>query len=271
VPLGLNVRDLEIGQATIVEGTIDSACSPVRPVLCSNPAALFPQRAYQVEFPNPVYPPRLVIKLSHKSFHRHTHNTNHATGTGGFPCSRCARMSFCCLPNNWRREEPILEYVLTVHSPKVKNNKQGQPSMTTSWLAFWLYFLHPHFVKRASKARLISFFHTHPLPSPPSTPQPFAEMYTQAFERLYLANKIRRDSAIRILKMWNFLSCLAGADVTLGVADHVRQRFDVSPLEMDEPVRMLQDPPPHVRYVLSPLFHRPFVFATRVYWQGDEE
>jgi hypothetical protein len=84
-------------------------------------------------------------------------------------------------------------------------------------------------------------------------------MYTQAFERLYLANKIRRDSAIRILKMWNFLSCLAGADVTLGVADHVRQRFDVSPLEMDEPVRMLQDPPPHVRYVLSPLFHRPFV------------
>ncbi|KAM3569953.1 hypothetical protein VYU27_007962 [Nannochloropsis oceanica] len=114
--------------------------------------------------------------------------------TGGFPCSRCARLSVCCLPNNWRREEPILEYVLTVHSPK-----------------------------------------------------PFAEMYTVAFERLFLAGKIRRHSALRILKMWDFLSCLAEADVTLGVAEHIRRRFDISPTELEEPMRMLEDPPPHVR------------------------
>ena len=72
-------------------------------------------------------------------------------------------------------------------------------------------------------------------------------MYAQSFEKLYLAGNIRRESAVRVLKMWNFLSCLAGADVTLGVAEHVRERFDISPLEMDEPMRMLQDPPPHVR------------------------
>ena len=72
-------------------------------------------------------------------------------------------------------------------------------------------------------------------------------MYTQAFERLYLANKIRRDSAIRVLKMWNFLSCLAEADVTLGVAEHVRERFDISPLELEEPTLMTQNPPPAVR------------------------
>ena len=74
-------------------------------------------------------------------------------------------------------------------------------------------------------------------------------MYTQAFERHYLAGKILRGSAIRILKMWSFLSSLAGDDVTLGVAEHVRRRFDISPLELEESMLMLQDPPPHVRYV----------------------
>jgi hypothetical protein len=72
-------------------------------------------------------------------------------------------------------------------------------------------------------------------------------MYTQAFERLYLANHILRETAIKVLKMWDFLSCLAGADVTLGVASHVRDRFDISPLELEEPMRLIQDPPPHVR------------------------
>jgi len=72
-------------------------------------------------------------------------------------------------------------------------------------------------------------------------------MYTQAFERLQLAGKIRRDSAIRVLKMWSFLSCLAVADVTLGVAEHVRRRFDISPLELEEPIGLVQSPPPHVR------------------------
>ena len=72
-------------------------------------------------------------------------------------------------------------------------------------------------------------------------------MYTQAFERLRLTGKIRRDSAIRVLKMWSFLSCLAEADMTLGVAEHVRRRFDISPLELEEPIGLVQSPPPHVR------------------------
>jgi hypothetical protein len=82
-------------------------------------------------------------------------------------------------------------------------------------------------------------------------------MYTLAFERLFLAGKIRRHSALRILKMWGFLSCLAEADVTLGVAEHIAKRFDISPTELEEPMRMLEDPPPHVRYVVCPLLPQP--------------
>ena len=72
-------------------------------------------------------------------------------------------------------------------------------------------------------------------------------MYTQSFEKLYLAGKIRRESAIRVLKMWSFLSCLAEADVTLGVAEHVRDRFDISPLELEEPMDLLNNPPVYIR------------------------
>lgn len=84
-----------------------------------------------------------------------------------------------------------------------------------------------------------------------------------AFERLFLAGKIRRHSALRILKMWDFLSCLAEADVTLGVAEHIRRRFDISPTELEEPMRMLEDPPPHVRYVPRPLLP-PFTTILRL-------
>ena len=76
-------------------------------------------------------------------------------------------------------------------------------------------------------------------------------MYKAEFERLSLGGKIRRQSAIRVVKMvvkmWNFLSCLAEADITLGVYEHVRQRFQISPLELDEPMYIPYDPPPHVR------------------------
>lgn len=72
-------------------------------------------------------------------------------------------------------------------------------------------------------------------------------MYKAEFERLFLGGKIRRESAIRVVKMWNFLSCLAEADITLGVSEHVRQRFQISPLELDEPMYIPYDPPPHVR------------------------
>jgi hypothetical protein len=72
-------------------------------------------------------------------------------------------------------------------------------------------------------------------------------MYTQAFEKLFVAGKIRRESAIRVLKMWDFLSCLAEADVTLGVADHVKNRFGISPLELEDPMRLLHNPPLYVR------------------------
>ena len=72
-------------------------------------------------------------------------------------------------------------------------------------------------------------------------------MYTKAFEKIYLANKVRRDSALRIVKMWNFLSCLAGADVTLGLNDHVRGRFNILPLELEDSSGLVQDPPPDVR------------------------
>ena len=72
-------------------------------------------------------------------------------------------------------------------------------------------------------------------------------MYKYAFEKLYLAGKIRRESAVRVLKMWNFLSCLAAADVTLGVAEHVRQRFDIQHLELEEPMSVLTNPPLYVR------------------------
>lgn len=72
-------------------------------------------------------------------------------------------------------------------------------------------------------------------------------MYTLAFEKLYVANKILRSTALKVLKMWNVLSCLAGADVTLGLIDHVRERFNISALELEEPARLEQDPPPHVR------------------------
>lgn len=48
----------------------------------------------------------------------------HFTGEGGFPCSRCARLSLCCLPNNWKREDPALEYVLTSNSPKVRKTNE---------------------------------------------------------------------------------------------------------------------------------------------------
>ena len=72
-------------------------------------------------------------------------------------------------------------------------------------------------------------------------------MYTLSFEKHYLAGKVRRESAVRVLKMWSFLSCLAEADVTMGVAEHVRDRFDISPLELEEPIGLVQSPPPHVR------------------------
>lgn len=72
-------------------------------------------------------------------------------------------------------------------------------------------------------------------------------MYLLAWEKLYSAGKIKRKSAIRVLKMWSFLSCLAEADVTLGVADHIRKRFDVAPLEMEDPMRLIHAPPRHVQ------------------------
>ncbi len=74
-------------------------------------------------------------------------------------------------------------------------------------------------------------------------------MYTLSFEKLYFAGKVRRESALRVLKMWNFLSCLAEADVTLGVAEHVQKRFDISPLELEEPMSLLTNSPLYVRYV----------------------
>jgi hypothetical protein len=86
-----------------------------------------------------------------------------------------------------------------------------------------------------------------PLSFPLFPTKPFADMYTKAFEKLYLANKIRRDSALRVLKMWHFLSCLAGADTTLGLADHIRQRFDITLLEMEDSSSLVHSPPPHVR------------------------
>lgn len=71
-------------------------------------------------------------------------------------------------------------------------------------------------------------------------------MHTHSFEKLYVAGKIRRDSAIRVLKMWDSLSCLAEADVTLGLAEHVRSRFDITPIEMEDPMRLLYNPPLNV-------------------------
>lgn len=72
-------------------------------------------------------------------------------------------------------------------------------------------------------------------------------MYTQAFEKLFWAGKIRRDTAVKVLKMWDFLSCLAEADITLGVAEHVRRRFDVAAIELEDPMRLVQAPPLYVR------------------------
>ena len=90
-----------------------------------------------------------------------------------------------------------------------------------------------------------------PTPSPPSSfpfhTQPFVAMFRQSFEKLYLEGKIGRESSVRILKMWDFLSCLAEADVTMGMAEHIRERFDISPLELEEPTGLIQSPPPHVR------------------------
>lgn len=40
-------------------------------------------------------------------------------GEGGFPCTRCFGLSLRCLPNNWKSEAPVLDHVLTTHSPKV--------------------------------------------------------------------------------------------------------------------------------------------------------
>lgn len=51
---------------------------------------------------------------------QHIHSPRY-TGEGGFPCSRCVHLSFCCLPNNWKREDPVLDmYVLSLNSPKVR-------------------------------------------------------------------------------------------------------------------------------------------------------
>lgn len=94
---------------------------------------------------------------------------------------------------------------------------------------------------------LFSFLPSLNLSIFPPYNQPFAEMYTQTFEKLFLANNIRRERAIRVLKIWNFLSSLAEADVTLGVAKHVQRRFNISPLELEEPTYLIQNPPPHVR------------------------
>ena len=47
--------------------------------------------------------------------------------------------------------------------------------------------------------------------------------------------------------MWSFLSCLAESDVTLGVAEHIRQRFDVAPLEIEDSLRLVHSPPLHVQ------------------------
>lgn len=72
-------------------------------------------------------------------------------------------------------------------------------------------------------------------------------MYLLAWENMYWAGQIKRKCAIRVLKMWSFLSCLAEADVTLGVADHIRKRFDIAPLEMEDPMRLVHAPPLHVQ------------------------
>lgn len=193
------------------------------------------------------------------------------TGEGGFPCSRCSRLSFCCLPNDWKREDPVLEYVLTCNSPKVRKGRetrrtskredrgrtrgtQRKLGLFPTLLSSTLSLAHSHIIGRVSfvPLSLRLFFNCVarfqlPLSPLPSPSQPFAEMYTLAFEKLYVANKIHRTTAIKVLKMWDVLSCLASADVTLGLADHVRQRFDISAIDMEEPARLEQDPPPHVR------------------------
>jgi hypothetical protein len=73
--------------------------------------------------------PLLVCNTFTKAAHgpllttsQYTHTLNSPlTGEGGFPCSRCFGMSLRCLPNNCATEDPVLEYVLTIHSPKVRN------------------------------------------------------------------------------------------------------------------------------------------------------
>jgi len=160
-------------------------------------------------------------------------------------------MSLRCLPNNCAMEEPALEYVLTSHSPKVRQGcvkeetgkgmegatpKSIEPPLLCHYISLVL--------STAPLSFLLLFIFTS---SFPFHTQPFVAMYTLSFEKLYLAGNIRRESAVRVLKMWSFLSCLAEADVTTGVAEHVRDRFDISPLELEEPVGLVQSPHPHVR------------------------
>ncbi len=71
-------------------------------------------------------------------------------------------------------------------------------------------------------------------------------MYSLALEDMHARGELDRSCAVRMLKTWHVFSLLAEADVSLGVARRLRKLMNISPLELEDPQRLLADPPPHV-------------------------
>lgn len=84
---------------------------------------------------------------------------------------------------------------------------------------------------------------SHPI-SPPF-PQATAELFKQVFGNMLPT--VRRQQVLRVLKIWHFCSRLVESDVTLGMATFVSERFGVSYIDVEDPIELATDPPPHVR------------------------
>ena len=72
---------------------------------------------HQYHFPSLICGKQALKKSTHFAF-----TAIYPTVEGGFPCSQCFGLSLRCLPNNWVIEEPVLEFVITTHNPKVRKD-----------------------------------------------------------------------------------------------------------------------------------------------------
>ena len=80
-----------------------------------------------------------------------------------------------------------------------------------------------------------------------SSQQPFAELYLQSFNRMLEEGNVDLYHVRRACMAWRAFSCMAGSDVTLGVADVILKKTNLGLIDLEDPSALLLDRPPHVR------------------------